>query len=74
MLGWTYLDLAVLDGKIDGCDVTGGTIHQCWHYSVHCAGGNYMGGIVIEGWNDLFPNAGAYGVKDLYQTNDGHHH
>jgi len=56
-----------LDGKIDGCDVTGGTTVA----GGVCTGGKYMGGIVIEGWNGVFPNFGSYGVRDLTKPMTG---
>jgi hypothetical protein len=55
-VGSPVCNVAALDGVIDGKDAHigkagGGGGTPNWTY--------YAGGIVIEGWNDLFPNAGA---------------
>jgi len=62
---------AALDGKIDGCDLTGGHNVGVETALAQCVNGRYMGGIVIEGWNALFPNYGAYGVRDLTKPMTG---
>lgn len=57
------LNGAALDGVIDGQDAVATGETPYWAF--------YNGGIIIEGWNDLFPNAGAYGVAEHSRSTSG---